>query len=278
MTRFSGPKWAAMSSLYAMSHDLPTKTSYIKEFPALHDKYGPIIRIEPNHLHVRDIDAYNQVFRMGTPFAKDPAIYDFPFSKGALVGQVNPKYARGHRSMYAPAFTRAAIVSLQTVIQENLGRFLALLEASGTKNESVNLNWGFRCLTQDVIAQYVFNKKLDSLSTPGFADRMIVSTEEFMASPMVTAGWYFPKTLGTVATWLKYWPSIGRRISKPCAIALDQLKFCAEGIQSLKDVEKGGGRCVFDTALNPDPQKGHPVLDDKVLGADGWMLMVAGMF
>lgn len=54
-------------------------------------------------------------------------------------------------------------------------------------------------------------------------------------------------------------------------------QFCKESIQALKDVEKGSGRCVFDTALNPDPRKGHPNLNDDILAADGWMLMVGGM-
>ena len=169
-----------------MSFDLPTKTSYIKEFPGLHDKYGPIIRIEPNHLHIRDIDAFNQAFRMGTIFAKDPSIYDFPFSKGALVGILKHKDARGHRSLYAPYFTRAAIISLEGVIKENLARFLSKIDDMSRKDEAVNLNWGFRCLAQDVIAQYVFDKKLDSLSTPDFADKMIISGEQFMASLMLT--------------------------------------------------------------------------------------------
>ena len=69
--RFPGPAWGALSSIYAMSFDLPKKTSYIKKFPAWHDKYGPIIRIMPNHLHIRDVSAYNQVYKVASEYNKD---------------------------------------------------------------------------------------------------------------------------------------------------------------------------------------------------------------
>lgn len=84
--------------------------------------------------------------------------------------------------------------------------------------------------------------------------------------------------MGKVGAFLKCWPSIGRRVSNSCAVALDQLKFCADGLKSLKGVKRGDRRCVFDTALNPDASKGQPVLSDEVLTADGWLLMVAGRF
>lgn len=57
---FPGPKFAAVSHLYACWYDLRYATSLVKNLPELHDKYGPIVRILPNQLHCRDMDSYNQ--------------------------------------------------------------------------------------------------------------------------------------------------------------------------------------------------------------------------
>ncbi|KAL8675666.1 MAG: hypothetical protein Q9224_007424 [Gallowayella concinna] len=60
LARFPGPKLAAATNLYGASIDLLTSGSYVKEFPALHEKYGPVIRVWPNHLHFRDIGVYDE--------------------------------------------------------------------------------------------------------------------------------------------------------------------------------------------------------------------------
>ena len=60
LAKFPGPRWAAITPMYAGLYDLSFKTSFCKQLPALHARYGPIIRIRPNELHVLDIAAYNQ--------------------------------------------------------------------------------------------------------------------------------------------------------------------------------------------------------------------------
>lgn len=60
LSKFPGPKLAALTSFYAEYYDLPIHTSYVKKLPDLHKKYGPIIRAWPNMLHIQDIEAYHQ--------------------------------------------------------------------------------------------------------------------------------------------------------------------------------------------------------------------------
>lgn len=54
-------------------------------------------------------------------------------------------------------------------------------------------------------------------------------------------------------------------------------QFCEKRVLELRAAEKEiKGPCVFLNALKPNTAKGHPVLNDKELGADAWILYFAG--
>lgn len=59
LASFPGPKLAASTGLYCAYNDI-LSTGVIKLLPELHKRYGPIIRLRPNELHVADLESYNQ--------------------------------------------------------------------------------------------------------------------------------------------------------------------------------------------------------------------------
>mgnify|MGYP003624109669 CR=1 FL=1 len=59
LASFPGPKFAAATSLYNAYHDI-LGMGLVKDLPEWHAKYGPIIRIQPNEVHVADLDGFNQ--------------------------------------------------------------------------------------------------------------------------------------------------------------------------------------------------------------------------
>ena len=155
--RFPGPRLAAMSSLLAMYHDIPRGSSYIKKFPAWHDRYGPIIRIEPNHLHIRDIDAYNQIFCIGTKFNKDPKVYNLALSEGSFANNLVTRQVKGHRVLYSPHFSRGNVQAGEFVIKQYLHKFIDILE---TMESHIDLTLGYRALCADIVARCVLGKAI----------------------------------------------------------------------------------------------------------------------
>ena len=59
LAKFPGPRLAAVTSLYNAYYDV-LQPGLIKNLPALHKKYGNIIRTQPNQLHIADLEGYNQ--------------------------------------------------------------------------------------------------------------------------------------------------------------------------------------------------------------------------
>lgn len=101
LAQYLGPFSGMVPSAYGMSYDFSSRSrGYILELPKLHDKHGakypshapgrdilisligPTIRIQPNELHIRDLDGYYQVFRPGTPFDKYTNSYNTEATRG----------------------------------------------------------------------------------------------------------------------------------------------------------------------------------------------------
>ena len=205
-----------------MWYDLPVKTSYIKEFLKWHDKYGPIVRIEPNHLHIRDLDAYHEVHKVGSRFDKEFARYSFPFTEGTLMNKLSNKEARGHRDMYGSYFSRSAVSDLQAVIQSNLGKFLNRIDEYGREDKPINLHMAFSCLTADTIMLYFYDESFGALESPNFSHPLIDSMEDFMSDWSFTAAWYFPRSMGKITELAVKFPAIAR-YNKSFRCAIDSI-------------------------------------------------------
>ncbi|KAL9570062.1 hypothetical protein ACKAV7_005783, partial [Fusarium commune] len=54
-----GPKIAAATSWYEFYQDVILDGHYIKDYPRLHEKYGPIVRMSPNRVHINDPNFYH---------------------------------------------------------------------------------------------------------------------------------------------------------------------------------------------------------------------------
>lgn len=175
LAKFPGPKLAGMTSMYAMAYDFPGETSYIKQFAKWHEEYGPIIRIEPNHLHVLDMDAYNQVFKVGTKFNRDPAIYSFPFTKGSFFNKLTVLEAKPHRDLYMPFFSRTNVQKMEPIIREHLSMFLDKLCEASDAGRDVDLTLGFRCLAADTLMRYSYDKPFGALDYPDFKYPMMLA-------------------------------------------------------------------------------------------------------
>ena len=80
LSRFPGPRIAAVTRWYEFYQDVICDGGYVKYYPMLHKKLGwssipeesqmpcsltfhpagPIVRIAPNHLHINDPEFYNE--------------------------------------------------------------------------------------------------------------------------------------------------------------------------------------------------------------------------
>lgn len=126
--------------------------------------------------------------------------------------------------MYAPYFSRSAIVELQSVIKENTAIFLHRLEImAASSDDTIDLSRGFKCLTAGAVLQYIFNRSLNALVSPDFKHPLVDPVEDSMSDWSFTAAWYFPRLMGGVASFCRKWPSIGK-LNKSFRCAIEQVE------------------------------------------------------
>jgi hypothetical protein len=97
---------------------------------------------------------------------------------------IDHKDAKVRKDMMAPYFSRAAILRLESLIQEKITKFLEVLSTAASSKKVVDLNLGFSCLAADVVMHYCYQKTFGALDAPDFQFRPIVTIEEvFDAAP-----------------------------------------------------------------------------------------------
>ena len=79
-----GPFLASVTKLYQTYF----AGKYFEHIGRLHERYGPIVRICPNEVHLSDPELYDKIYYVGTNFTKDPIYYNatnVPFSTFGMI-------------------------------------------------------------------------------------------------------------------------------------------------------------------------------------------------
>ncbi|KIW26376.1 uncharacterized protein PV07_09476 [Cladophialophora immunda] len=279
LARFPGPKIAAITNLYAVNHDLISKDSLVKHLKALHDKYGPIVRVRPNELHIFDWDAYRTVFKAGSDFNRPREFYNAPQVEGCFLNVSDGRVAKPHRDLFVQAFSKAQINGLEPLIHEKIAHFLHRLKVEADQNRTIDLDLALNCLTADVTMYYCYQMSLGLLDAPNFRPNLIVELHEF--APIVPFFWYFP-TIGNIMNKVIF-SGLPHSVVKACfpaaASAKDMMAQCRALISSLAQApanSKEVTSSIFRTALNPDREKGQYIATPNELAADAVLMFLAG--
>ncbi len=155
-----------------------------------------------------DLRRDHRIFKVGTKFSKEPSYYTgFAPLGGSFFQKSNIKDAMFHRNLYSAYFTREATRRAEPHVQNSVSKFLKLLQSAVSENEwkIVNLTLGFRCLSSDVITNFMFEEPLGWLESPEFDYPMTRAVKE--ASHYLQPATYFPALFRAVFRWTGRLPS-----------------------------------------------------------------------
>lgn len=167
LRKIPGPWLAAMTSLPDFWYDAVKQGNYIWEIQKMHKKYGPIVRINPNEVHIDDPEYYQNIYVGGTHRVnKDSSTvagFGVPESVAATVDHHQHRSRRGYMNPY---FSKRSIVSMEPLIHERVTALLDRFDGALKAGEMISLDKAFSALTADIITERFFGIHYDYLSVP----------------------------------------------------------------------------------------------------------------
>nr|L0N063.1 RecName: Full=Fusicoccadiene C-8 hydroxylase; AltName: Full=Cytochrome P450 monooxygenase PaP450-2; AltName: Full=Fusicoccin A biosynthetic gene clusters protein 5 [Diaporthe amygdali]BAM71030.1 fusicoccadiene C-8 hydroxylase [Diaporthe amygdali] len=153
LAKFPGPKIAAATHLYEVAWDYFGQGAYLYEIQRMHEKYGPIVRINPIELSVNDPEFYNVLY-VGGSVRKTNALpsfgdgMDFNGSHGMTVDH---DHHRLRRKPMEPFFSKGSIARLEDRLQELTVTLVQRLHEYRGTGRVLRLDHVFAAMAGDVV-------------------------------------------------------------------------------------------------------------------------------
>ncbi|KAF2871559.1 cytochrome P450 [Massariosphaeria phaeospora] len=273
MAKFPGPKLAAASMWYEFYYDVIQHGQFYKEIERMHSIYGPIVRINPHEVHVRDPDWYNELYAAGGR-RRDKSGWFVGRSGGqSIFGTVHHDLHRLRRSALNPFFSKSSVAALEPLIQDKVNKLGHALSPHVESGTAIELHTAFIALTLDVISGYAFGNSFGLVEKPGFD-----SEWKTAISSMIEAG-ISNRHLPWLADIMMNLPdSVAATISPPVAFFLKiqkDIRKVVEHTLASRSEESKSPRTIFqelrDSSLPPQEKTIERLMDEGLIlvGAGG---------
>ncbi|KAJ5532796.1 benzoate 4-monooxygenase cytochrome P450 [Penicillium frequentans] len=248
LAHIPGPPLAKVTYLYEWYYDLYLGGQFTFQLRALHDKYGPVIRINPDEVHIDDPDFFDQVFNQTNGRAEKPLRVAEAFGPyPATLGTQSHDLHRLRRSVLNPFFSKK----------------IQRLHHAAQTGEIVNMKYIYAAVTLDIINAYCFAHEPSSVHKPDFGRKGFDDVDSFLEVSLLNI--HIP--------WvMRFTYSLPDSINKVLAPALAEiLDFRRiEAIRSGEDTahEKASHRTVFHELLEsklPPEERQRDRLRDEAL-------------
>ncbi|KAF2403936.1 cytochrome P450 [Trichodelitschia bisporula] len=168
LAKFPGPKIAALTTWYEGWYDyLWLQGKFTFHLADLHKKYGPIVRIGPNEVHIKDPEFFSQIYTMSSAkIDKYEYYYSMLGNPEATFPTIAHETHKSRRAALAPFFSTAAVLRFQPVVQRVADRLCSRMRTALAADEPIPLFFAFRGLTVDIVSEYLFGASPDILERP----------------------------------------------------------------------------------------------------------------
>ncbi|KAI1857354.1 uncharacterized protein JN550_013234 [Neoarthrinium moseri] len=153
LSKFPGPKIAAVTHLYEVAWDYFGKGAYLYEIDRMHAKYGPIVRVNPEELSIKDSEYYDKLYvggaiRRTNAHASFGDGMDFNGSHGMTVDH---DHHRLRRKPMEPFFSKTGVTRLEPRLQELVVILVQRLNELKGTGQVVRLDHVFTAMAGDAV-------------------------------------------------------------------------------------------------------------------------------
>jgi hypothetical protein len=153
---FPGPKLAAATGWYETYFDVVRGGRFLWEIERMHQKYGPIVRINPFEVHINDATFYNTLYSGSTKERNK-----FPWFLG--VGAPNSSFStaehnhhRVRRAIISPYLSRQAVRNYEPTFREKLNFLCRHLDNAMQTGMDLEVHICFVAYAVDVLSHILY--------------------------------------------------------------------------------------------------------------------------
>ncbi|ESK89624.1 hypothetical protein Moror_8638 [Moniliophthora roreri MCA 2997] len=272
---FPGPLLAKWTWLYRAYYDIVVGGGWLSHLQALHETYGPVVRVGRNELHFADPSAYTDIYNSPYKLPKDPSLYHHTFNFGLplnIFSMTNPKDHSATKSLFSSYFSRKGILRLEGVIQERVDKLILQL-IKNHKTSPASMNHAFRAVTLDVITRYTLRTSLDTTSFPSFHHPAILAVDARISQLWISKHFpIFKWSVGSLPRWLVVRVSRTTRSALEMRAEMEKLvdKAILDSLQISEKEDSDSDPNVFYTLLRNAQVEGKLKQADRV--TKGWLI------
>ncbi|KLO08951.1 high nitrogen upregulated cytochrome P450 monooxygenase 2 [Schizopora paradoxa] len=253
--KYPGPIFARVSKFWTFRM-AKTGRQHIA-YKAMHDKYGPIVRVGPNELSIANVEAVTAGFSEGMGKGHLWEARRPPVEPIAVISIREPVRHSQRRSAWNKAFTSASIKEYEPSLVRRVQQLVECLEANS--NTRIDLAYWLSCFTFDFMGDMMFGggfelmREGDKDGLKHFMESGMQNMALLQTIPWVTPiAWRIPKAAGRIVR-LRDW-------------SITYAKQRKERGSTVKD--------VFHHLMNEDSEEGYTPED--IVVTDGLLAIVAG--
>ncbi|KAK6349522.1 hypothetical protein TWF696_005807 [Orbilia brochopaga] len=251
---------------------------FIFKLEEWHKKYGPIIRVGPNELHINDPEFYSIAYAPNYKFSNYTPHYNFVGTPDASMGIESNSVHKNRRIVLNPLFSKANIYKLDKNIRRHVSKLASIVsqKAWEDKDKGIYIGKLFRCLTVDVISEYAYSESLQTLD--GDPDSPFFRGMRYLLRTV----WVF-NFLWPIQSTFQSLPYKLVRLIAPEDVRgiVDVQKLCMDQVDEfLKDPTKACAKSthitIFQSLMEGNDAKSFVRLSRNALIGEAWSLVAAG--
>ncbi|KAI1473716.1 cytochrome P450 [Daldinia eschscholtzii] len=160
LAKIPGPKIAALTTWYNAYHDMIRRGQYVWVVEEMHRKYGPIVRIRPDVVHINDPTFIEKLYSQ-SPKQRRERYWTFLQTlqaDGSILATRDHELHRRRRAVLNPFFSQQNVRRLEPIINDTLANLFYRMDGWAKAGEPVRMNVAFRAATKDIIQAYAFGE------------------------------------------------------------------------------------------------------------------------
>ncbi|KAF2871390.1 cytochrome P450 [Massariosphaeria phaeospora] len=162
LARFPGPKLSAATGWYECYLDIfrgPGKT-FAFEIERMHERYGPIVRINPHEIHVSDPDFFDTLYAGGSAVRGKyaPAAHVQGTPEG-IFGTVDHNAHRRRRQAISSYFSKQSVLQDQKIVDDKIELLCDFFRQKLKEGKEVNIRVPLLAVGTDVFCAHTLGER-----------------------------------------------------------------------------------------------------------------------